>query len=100
MTASECWQNFSAVFKAVKSCTIFNPLNPTFNFILRKFTLNSLPEKNSVFQNHFLGNKASEIKKKIFYIFLLKLCLLFCFICLLKILNQKATVSKEIGFDV
>ena len=34
-------------------------------------------------------------------IFLLKLCLLFCFICLLKILNQKATVSKEtIGFDV
>ena len=35
------------------------------------------------------------------FIFLLKLCLLFCFICLLKILNQKATVSKEtIGFDV
>ena len=33
--------------------------------------------------------------------FLLKLYLRFCFICLLKILNQKATVLKEtIGFIV
>ena len=55
---------------------------------------------NSVFQNHFIGNKASEINKN-FFIFLWKLCLLFCFIFLLKILNQKATVSKEtIGFII
>ena len=76
-TASECWQHFRVVFKTVQSCTILNALNPTFNFILRKFTLNSLLEKNSVFQNHFIGNKASEIKKKLFLYFCLKLCFIF-----------------------
>ena len=65
------------MLKAVKSCTILNALNPTLNFILRKFTLNSLPEKNSVFQNHFLGNKASEIKKKIFYVFFVEIMFAF-----------------------
>ena len=40
-------------------------------------------------------------QQKFLLIFLLKLCLLFCFTCLLRKLNQKATVSKEtIGFDV
>ena len=68
-TASECWQHFRVVFKAVESYAILNALNSTFNFILRKFTLNSLLEKNSVFQNDFIGNKASEIKKKIFMFF-------------------------------
>ena len=77
-TASECWQHFRVAFKTVQSCTILNALNPTFNFILRKFTLNSLLEKNSVFQNHFIGNKASEIKKYIyFYNFLFKLYFIF-----------------------
>ena len=51
-------------------------------------TLNLVP------QNHFVGNNPLEINKK-FIICPLKLCWLFCFICLLKILNEKATVSKE-----
>ena len=53
-------------FKTVESYTKLNALNPTFNFLLRKFTLNSLLEKNSLFQNHFTGKKASEIKKNFF----------------------------------
>ena len=53
-------------FKTVESYTKLNALNPTFNFLLRKFTLNSLLEKNSLFQNHFIGKKASEIKKNFF----------------------------------
>ena len=40
-------------------------------------------------------------QQKFILIFLLKLCLLFCLICFLKILNRKATVSKEtMRFDV
>ena len=85
---------FYVFFKTVESYTKLNALNPTFNFLLRKFTLNSLLGKNSVFQNHFIGNKASEINKNFFLYFLLKLCLLFCFICYLKILNWKTTVSR------
>ena len=71
-----------------------------------KFTSNSFRihfefTLNSVLQNHFIGNKASGISKKFPLIFLLKLCLLFCLICLLKILNRKSTVLKAaIGFDV
>ena len=57
------------IFKTVEYYTILNALNPTFNFILMKITLNSLLEKNSEFQNHFTGKKASEIKKILFIFF-------------------------------
>ena len=49
---------------------------------------------NSMLQNHFIWNKASEINKNFFWYFYWN-CLLFYSIWLLKILNQKATVSKE-----
>ena len=68
-TASECWQHFWVIFKTVEYYTILNALNPTLNFILMKITLNSLLEKNSEFQNHFTGKKASEIKKILFIFF-------------------------------
>ena len=48
-----------------------------------------------------MRNKASEITKFSFDIFIEIVCFFASFICLLKILNQKATVSKgTIGFDV
>ena len=52
-------------------------------------------------QNHFIGNKASEINKNLFcYIIEIKSAFFF-FICLLKILNRKAIVLKEtLGFGV
>ena len=55
--------------------------------------------QNSVLQNHFIGNKASKINKNLFWYFYWN-CL-FCFICFLKILTGKITVSTEtIGFNV
>ena len=60
-------------FKTVESYTKLNALNPTFNFLLRKFTLNSLLGKNSVLQNHFIGNKASEINKNLFLYFFVEI---------------------------
>ena len=56
-------------FKTVESYNKLNALNPTFNFLLRKFILNLLLGKNSVFQNHFFRNKASEINKNFFLYF-------------------------------
>ena len=64
-------------FKTVESYTKLNALNPTFNFLLRKFTLNSLLGKNSVFQNHFIGNKASEINKNFFLYFFVEIMFAF-----------------------
>ena len=82
------------IFKTVEYYTILNALNPTFNFILMKFTSNSLLEKNSVFQNHyFIGKKASEIKKNFFLYFLLKL-FVFLLHLLIENLNRKTTVPR------
>ena len=74
-------------FKTVESSTKLNVLNPTFNFLLRKFTLNSLLGKNSVFQNHFIGNKASEINKNFFLYFFVEI--MFAFLLHLLIENFK-----------
>ena len=63
--------------KTAESCTKLNALNPTFNFLLRKFTLNLLLGENSVFQNHFIGNKASEINKNLFLYFFVKIIFAF-----------------------
>ena len=43
----------------------------------------------------FYWKQSKWDQQKFILIFLLKLCLFFFFICLLKILDQKATVSKE-----
>ena len=64
-------------FKTVESYTKLNALNPTFNFLLRKFTLNSLLEKNSLFQNHSIGNKASEFNKNFVLYFFVEIMLAF-----------------------
>ena len=68
---------FYGFFKTVESYTKLNALNPTFNFLLRKFTLNSLLEKNSLFQNHSIGNKASEINKNFVLYFFVEIMLAF-----------------------
>ena len=83
----QCCQHFRVVIKTVESCTKVNALKPTFNFLLKKFTLNSLLEKNSVFQNHFIGNKASEIDKNFFSYFLVEI--MFSFLLRLLIENFK-----------
>ena len=49
--------------------------------------MNSLLEKNSVFQNHFIGNKASEIKKNFFLYFFVEI--MFAFLLHLLIENFK-----------
>ena len=68
----------------VKNTNIFSKKNKNFFFNLVLQQIN----------NHSKQMRSTEIY---FLIFLLKLYLLFCFICLLKFLNQKATVSM-IGF--
>ena len=74
-------------FKTVKSYTKLNALNLTFNFLLKNFTLNSLLGKNSVFQNHFIGNKPSEINKNFFLYFFVEA--MFAFLLHLLIENFK-----------
>ena len=56
---------------------------------------------NSAFQNYFIGKQSKWDQQNFLLIFLFKLCLFFCFICLSKTLNQKATVSekKNNGYD-
>ena len=90
----------------IKSCTKVNTLNPTLNSLLRKFTSNLLWIQIWIHLNEFSASKSLYWKQskrdqqKFILIFLLKLRLLFCFICVLKILNQEATISKEtIGLD-
>lgn len=77
-----------------KPCTELNASNPTSSSLHWKFTSNSLWihfelnfkfTLNSLFQIHFIGNKTSEINKVFALKFLLKLFLLFWFVCLLKI---------------
>ena len=72
-TASECWQHFRVTFKTVEYCTILNALNLTFNFILRKFTLNSLLEKKSVSKPLCWKQSKWEQKKFTFYIFFVEI---------------------------
>ena len=76
-----------------KSCTKLSATIQTSNSLHWKFTSNSLWihfefTLNSALQSHFIGKNATELKKKISLIFSLKLFFLFCFICLLKTLNQ------------
>ena len=78
---------FYVFFKTVDSYTKLNALNLTFHFLLRKFTLNFLLGKNSVFQDHFIGNKASEINKNLFLYFSVEI--IFAFLLHLLIENFK-----------
>lgn len=76
-----------------KSCTKLSASIQTSNSFHWKFTSNSLWihfvfTLNSALRSHFIGQKATELKKKNSLIFSLKLFLLFFFICLLKTLNQ------------
>ena len=87
--------NILFFFKTVESYTKLNALNPTFNFLLRKFTLNSLLGKNSVFQNRFIGNKASEINKNFFLFVFVEI--MFAFSLHLLIENFK---SEDYYFEI
>ena len=57
--------------------------------------MNSLLEKNSMFQNHFTGNKASEINKNFFLHFFVEI--LFAFLLHLLIENFK---PEHYGFEI
>ena len=46
-----------------------------------------------------VGKQSKRDQQKFLLTFLMKLCLLFCFICLWKISNRKATVSKQTMFE-
>ena len=89
----------------IKSYTKVSTLNPTLNSLLRKFTSNLLrihfefkfefTLMGSVLQNHFIGNKASEINKNLFWYFYWNYVYFFTSVVYWKFYTRKLLFQKK-----